>query len=133
MTENTTTAHIAMMSDADLDAAIAARNAAKADERTASTRELSPRKPDDHQPKNGHMISFEFRGERFQIDARFARDINTSMQFKNGELDVAISRMIGAEGYKNLVELLADEDGFSDTNDLAEWFSSFYEKAGAKN
>ncbi|MBC9953235.1 hypothetical protein ICM05_01050 [Leucobacter sp. cx-42] len=134
MTENTnTTAPVAMMSDADLDAAIAARNAAKAEERAASTRELSPRKPDDHQPKNGHMISFEFRGQAFEVDARYARDIRTGMQFKNGDIDVAISRMIGKQGFEDLLTLIADEEGFTDGEDLAAWFELFFEKAGAKN
>lgn len=134
MTETTTSdAVIAKISDEELDRLVAARETAKLAEREATTRELSPRKPDDHQPKNGQMIEFDFRGETYSVDARHSRDIRTGLLFQNGKPDGAIIRMIGEEGFEKLLTSMEDEDGFTEGEELASWVEAFFEKAGAKN
>ena len=111
----------------------AAEFAAEETVRRLSTREQSPVKPQDHKPANGETITFEYRGETYEVDARFSRDVRTASLFNKNEFEAAITKMIGADGYEALLTSLEDEDGFVDAELVGGWVNTFFEKAGAKN
>lgn len=98
-----------------------------------SMRERSPIKPQDHKPADHEKVAFEFRGETYEVDARFSRDVRTAAMFNKNDFETAISKMIGADGYEALLTSLEDEDGFVDAELLGGWVNAFFDKAGAKN
>lgn len=98
-----------------------------------ATRDRSPVKPQDHQRGQHEKIRVDLAGEAFEIDARAPKHIPTMFALRQGDFETVLKNLIGSDGLSRVVDALADEDGFSDFEDLAELVNTIYEKAGSKN
>ncbi|MEV8339210.1 hypothetical protein [Leucobacter sp. NPDC077196] len=98
-----------------------------------ATRDRSPLKPSDHRPPIKQPRTVEFAGESYTFDVRAAKDANTMFALQRNDFETVLVRVIGADGLKRALESTADEDGFSDFEELAELTAALYKAADSKN
>lgn len=98
-----------------------------------STRDRSPAKPSDHRPPIKQPRTVEFAGESYTFDVRAAKDANTMFALQRNDFETVLVRVIGVDGLKRALESTADEDGFSDFEELAELTAAIYKAADSKN
>lgn len=98
-----------------------------------TTRAQSPKKPTDHQPKAGEMVTVTFRDKDYTFDARHTKDSRTLLSIRKGALDEAIARMLSPKDFEAILTSIEDEDGFSELDELGEFIDAAFEAGGAKN
>ena len=98
-----------------------------------TTRAQSPKKPTDHKPKAGDMVTVTFRDNDYTFDARYAKDARVLLAARKGALDDVIVRMLDAKQFEKILTSIEDEDGFTDMEELGEFVEAAFEAGGAKN
>lgn len=96
-------------------------------------RSQAPRSPQDHRPKRRDPIVIEFMDEVFTIDGRGPSDVRTMFALRYNDFETVLVKLIGQEALDRLIDKMTDEDGYADFDELSDFVSAIYEKAGSKN
>lgn len=102
-------------------------------EATKTTRELSPKKPEDHQAPIKKPVTVTFKGETFTFDRRAAKHHPNFMLLRANDSEGYLTALLGTDGLAKALKAVEDEDGFQDEEVLGELIQALIEGAGAKN
>ena len=100
---------------------------------TETTRSKSPKKPADRKPAENGTVKVKYAGTEFEVPVGAASSARLLRLLEKNAIAGAIERLIGEDGYDQLLDAIEEEFGTDDMEKVAEFLGKALEAAGAKN